>query len=74
MKLASRLRQSGVEVIQTIGAKSLKAQLRQANALGVQHAVIIGDQEVKSGTAIVRNMTTAQQETVPFARLPELLK
>ena len=74
MKLASRLRQSGVEVIQTLGTKSLKAQLRQANALGVQHAVIIGDQEVKSGTAIVRNMTTAQQETVPFARLPELLK
>ncbi|MDP6646942.1 MAG: histidine--tRNA ligase [Dehalococcoidales bacterium] len=74
MKLTSRLRQSGVEVIQTLGTKSLKAQLRQANALGVQHAVIIGDQEVKSGTAIVRNMATARQETVPFDRLPELLK
>lgn len=74
IKLASRLRQSGVEVIESFGNKSLKAQLRHANTLGVRHAVIIGDEEVKTGTAVFRDMTSAQQETVPLARLPELLK
>ena len=73
IKLASRLRQSGIEVLQALGNKSLKAQLRQANSLGVQHAVIIGEEEVKAGTAILRNMTSAQQENVPLDRLPELL-
>ena len=74
IKLASRLRQSGIEVIEAFGGKSLKAQLRQANTLGVRHAVIIGDEEVKNGTAVFRDMTSAQQETVPLVRLPELLK
>ena len=74
IKLASRLRQSGIEVIEALGSKSLRAQLRQANTVGVQLTVIIGDQEVKTGTVILRNMTSAQQETVPLARLPELLK
>lgn len=74
IKLASRLRQSGIEVIEAFGSKSLKAQMRHANTLGVRHAVIIGDEEVKTGMAVFRDMTSAQQETVPLARLPELLK
>lgn len=74
IKLASRLRQAGIGVIEASGDRSLKAQLRQANTLGVRHTVIIGDQEVKTGTAILRDMTNAQQATVPLTRLRELLK
>ncbi len=74
IKLASRLRQAGIGVVEAIGNKSLKAQLRQANTLGVHHTVIIGDQEVKTGTVILRDMTNAQQETVPLAQLQGLLK
>ena len=73
-KLAASLRRAGIGVIQAIGGRSLKSQLRQANSLAVLKAVIIGDAELKTGTAIVRDMTTASQETVPLARLPELLK
>jgi len=74
IKLASRLRQAGIGVIEAIGSKSLKAQLRQANTLGVHHTVIIGDQEVKTGTVILRDMTTAQQQTVTTDQLQGLLK
>jgi len=74
IKLASRLRQAGVGVIEAIGGKSLKAQLRQANTLGVHHTVIIGDQEVKTGTVILRDMTNAQQETIALVQLQGLLK
>ncbi len=73
IKLAASLRQSGIEAIQAFGGKSLKAQLRHANTLGVRHAVIIGEEEVKAGTAVLRDMGSARQETVPLARLPELL-
>ena len=66
IKLASRLRQAGIGVIGAIGSKSLKAQLRQANALGVRNVVIIGDEEVQTGNVIVRDMTAANQTIVPI--------
>jgi histidyl-tRNA synthetase len=74
LRLASTLRRSGTGVIEATGGKSLKAQLRQANNLGARYAVIIGEEEVKTGTAILRDMTTAQQKSVPVGELPELLK
>ncbi len=73
-KLASRLRQAGIGVIQATGSKSLKAQLRQANTLGAHYTVIVGEEELKMGTVILRDMTNAHQETVPLSQLPELLK
>jgi len=74
VKLASTLRKNGIGVIEAVGSKSLKAQLRQANTLGVHHTVIIGDEEVKAGTVILRDMTTAQQKTVPVTQLEKLLQ
>jgi len=73
IKLASRLRQSGIGVLEATSGKSLKAQLRQANTLGVHHTVIIGDQEVKTGTVILRDMINAQQKTVSPTELQGLL-
>ncbi len=74
IKLASTLRRAGIGIIEAVGDKSLKAQLRQANTLGVGYAVIIGEQEVKSGTVILRDMTSAEQKTVPISQLLGLLK
>jgi histidyl-tRNA synthetase len=74
IKLASTLRKNGIGVIETAGSKSLKAQLRLANTLGAYHTVIIGEEEVKADTVILRDMTTAQQKTVPVGELLECLK
>jgi len=73
-KLASRLRKKGIGVIEALGNKSLKAQLRQANNLGFKQAVIIGEQEIKEGTVILRDMTTSEQKTVPLKELEKLLR
>jgi histidyl-tRNA synthetase len=74
IKLAAQLRQAGIGVIAATGQKSLKAQLRQANNFGARRTVIIGEQEVKTGTVVLRDMTSAQQETIPLSQLTELLK
>jgi len=66
IKLASTLRRTGIGVIEAVGSKSLKAQLRQANNLGVHYAVIIGEEEVKTGTAILRDMISAEQKAIPL--------
>ncbi len=57
-----------------MGNKSLKAQLRQANSLGVSHTVIIGEQELANASVTLRDMTNAQQKTVPLDELVALLR
>ena len=74
IKLAAVLRRDGVPAVTAAGEKSLKAQLRQANALGVRYAVIIGEDEVKAGTVTLRDMASARQETIGVADLAGRLK
>jgi len=73
VKLAANLRRGDIGVIAALGDKSLKAQLRQANNLGVSHAVIIGEEEVRAGTVIVRDMASAEQKTIPIGKLQKEL-
>ena len=73
IKLTSQLRRSEISVIGTPGERSLKAQLKQANVLGARYAVIIGEDEVKSKTVVLRNMTKAEQQTIPVNKLADAL-
>lgn len=73
MKLATTLRRKGKAVLVTTGSRSLKAQLRQANNAGVPRVAIIGEDEVKNGTVMLRDMATSSQESVPVEKLPELM-
>jgi histidyl-tRNA synthetase len=73
IKLASRLRKSGIGVLRASGSRSLKAQLRQANSFDANYVIIIGDQEIESSTAILRDMRTATQEAIPLTELQDRL-
>jgi histidyl-tRNA synthetase len=74
LKLASDLRQASLSTVTAAGNKSLKAQLRQANTLGVRYTLIIGEEEVKTRTVTLRNMADAQQEAVALDKLIKRLK
>jgi len=74
VKLAATLRRAGIGVIEAIGDKSLKAQLRQANNLSVRHTLIIGEDELKTGTVALRDMSGGEQKNVPLAQVPDLLR
>jgi len=74
IKLAAILRKEGISSVSTVGGKSLKAQLRQANSLGVRYAVIIGEDEIKTGTVTVRDMTDSSQKSIPASDLPAYFK
>jgi histidyl-tRNA synthetase len=73
IKLSSDLRQKGIGVVVATSLRSLKSQLRHANNLGIPKTVIIGEDEVKAGIVVVRDMATSQQSTVKPEELPELL-
>ena len=73
VRLTSTLRQTGCTVVSAFGDRRLKAQLRQADSAGVRHAVIIGDGEVESGTAVIRDMDTGEQQTVSLDGVADAL-
>jgi len=70
LKITAVLRQGGISAVMSTGGKSLKAQLRQANALGALYVVIIGEDEVKAGTVTLRHMADARQESIAAKDLP----
>ena len=74
VKLAATLRKNGIGVIEAFGSKSLKAQLRQANNLGARYSIIIGEQEIKTSTVILRDMSTSEQKTIHFPELQGILR
>jgi len=53
--------------------KNLKNQLKLSDRMNAQHVVIVGDEEIKEGNAIFRNMATHHQEKIPLAHLVENL-
>jgi histidyl-tRNA synthetase len=74
LSLASALRRDDTTLIQATGSKSLTAQLRQANNIKAAYVVIIGEDEVRNGTVVLRNMATSEQRTMPLNMLAGELK
>ena len=71
LDLASRIHKAGSGAILSSGSRSLRGQLRQANALGVHYVVIVGEDELVRGEVTVRDMREGGQETVPLEGLLE---
>jgi len=62
--LARKLRMKDKRVYLDFDTRSLKSQMRLADKLGAKWAIIIGDEELKSGTVVVRDMSTKEQRIV----------
>ena len=73
-KLLDQLRRLGITCDIDYERKSLKAQMRAADRLGAKFALIIGEEEVSRGEAVLRDMSTKEQSGVGFEELPEKMK
>ncbi len=62
--LARRLRAGGKRVYLDFDPRSLKSQMRLADKLKAKSVVIVGDEELKAGTLVVRDMATKEQQTI----------
>ena len=61
--LLHELRGGGVRALMDYAGRSMKAQMKQANKSGARYAVILGEEEIASHEAIVRDMMESMQET-----------
>jgi len=73
LKLAADLRAGGISVITDVMERSLKAQMKYADRIGSRFVVVIGENELENGTAVLRNMVDSSQEDVKFEDLKDKL-
>jgi histidyl-tRNA synthetase len=57
------------QVIVDVQNRSLKAQMKEADKLGVGHVIIIGPDEALNDTCIVKDLSTGMQHTKSIAEL-----
>ena len=62
--IVERQRRDGVYCECDIVGRSLKAQMKYANKIGAEYTLIMGEDEVDSGTAQLRNMENGEQSEV----------
>ena len=52
----------------------MKAQMKAADKAHARYTVIIGDDELANGQAVVRNMATSSQETISLEEVINYVK
>lgn len=67
--LARRLRDRGVSTVVDLEGRKLKKSLAVANSLAARFTLIIGEDEIKSGAYVLRDMTSGEQENLSEADL-----
>ncbi len=64
--VVNRLRRQGLVVEMEGEAKSLKSQMRRADKLKARSVLIVGDDELRKGRAVLRDMASKQQAEIAF--------
>ena len=71
--LVYRLRREGVSVEMDGEERSLKSQMRRADKLKAKLVLMVGDNELQKERAVLRDMTSKQQEEIGFAAMEKEL-
>jgi histidyl-tRNA synthetase len=72
--LGRRLRDAGVSLVVDLEGRKLKKSLAVANSLGSRFALIIGEDEIKSGAYVLRDMATGEQRNLRETEVIAYLK
>ncbi|GBC62345.1 histidine--tRNA ligase [Desulfonema ishimotonii] len=65
---------AGIQTETDMAGRSLKSQMKQANRMNAKYVLIVGENEMATGEAVLRNMATKEQVAVPIAGLVEGIK
>ena len=68
-KLVDELRDNNISAQTDLMDRSVKAQMKYANKLGVKYVVVLGDSELQSGEVELKDMETSLGEQVKLNEL-----
>jgi histidyl-tRNA synthetase len=72
--LARRLREAGVTTVVDLEGRKLKKSLAIANSLSARYSLIVGEDEMKSGSYVLRDMASGEQRNLSEQDLTRTLK
>ncbi len=70
-KLLTELRRKNISAATDFAGRSMKAQMKQAAKSGAKFALIIGEEEINSGTVTIKNLETSEQEKISGEKVAE---
>ena len=71
--LCRLLRDEGYKVQTDICGRGLKAQMKYADKIGAKFSLVLGDNEVESGKATLKNMSNSAEKEIALAEIVEEL-
>ena len=71
--LCRLLRDEGYKVQTDICGRGLKAQMKYADKIGAKFTLVLGDNEVESGKATLKNMSNSAEKEIALAEIVEEL-
>jgi histidyl-tRNA synthetase len=74
MQVAFRLRKAGIRTEIDLAARSMKAQMRDANRMGSACALFVGQSEFDSGVYTLKNLVTSGQTSLDLDAIIEVLR
>lgn len=72
-KLVQQLRAKGYKAELYPESTKLKKQLAYADSRQVKYVILIGEEELSQGKAVLKNMQTGVQETYPIGQVQEMI-
>ena len=73
-KLAYDLRKAGVSVDTDHLGRGLRASMKYADKLGAKNTLVLGDNEIETGKAKIKNMATGEETEVSLDGIAEVLR
>ncbi len=73
-QLVNQLHLQGIRTELDYEGKSLKSQMRRANKLKARYVLILGEEELNRGRAVLRNMEDKSQEEIPISDILNVIK
>ena len=68
VEIAARLREDGFFAEYDLVGRGLKAQMKYADKIKAKYVIVIGDSELESGKAKLKNMATGEQTDISLGR------
>ena len=65
IKLATKLRNAGINTEVYLNEKKIKAKFKYADKLEIPYVIVIGEDEIKQNVVTIKNMKTGEEEKVP---------
>ena len=72
-KICAAMRDNGLEAICDLCGRGIKAQMKYADKTGAKYTVVLGDNELNSGKAAIKDMRTGETGECDILNIPDFI-